>query len=662
MTIRLRRGSRAANFLPRWPLALGIALTLAGGTTPGRAAFPAQDGKVYFDSSRDGALEINSMNADGTESASPTLVKCPGVPEVPSARCGSIGVPLDRANPSLGMTKVAFALVPRRGASRPALETIVVAGPDVIRAVAPYTQGLAPLRDRRELLFVDYRGAAQSGALTCRALRGAGLAFVSRERYVSAIGACGRQLGPRVGAYGMSAAADDIDAVRAALARDRLVLWGSSFSTNLMTVYAARHPERVRSIVLMGAFPINFDPWALDRLGAARRAIRLVCARTRSCRGEAVLRDVARLAARLRSDPLSFTVKAGPRSFRARLDEATFASVVNTFGNAAAFGRIPAVVASAVAGDLAPLRRIVETERLSLASFYGGYISAAQEYATQCHDYPRVFSYADTPVARRAAYLRARAAIEPRAFWPFSPAGWTQQTGAMEGRDTCIMWPNDPTAGPPLARGTPLPNVPVLVVSADLDTNTPSLAGRQAASQFSRATFAEIPNVGHTPESSPCAVGLGVQFIATSKVNPRACVGTGAPPAVAGPAARVAAELPLVQATGTRAQRRALALVVATAADLDDQTATLEAWRAASGLRAGRYVAFPNGVRLEGVKVVRDASLSGHLLPGAKRTTGIVSLRGAGVPNGRLRIQLTATGGRATGVLEGNRVDLAFRV
>ena len=85
-------------------------------------------------------------------------------------------------------------------------------------------------------------------------------------------------------------------------------------------------------------------------------------------------------------------------------------------------------------------------------------------------------------------------------------------------------------------------------------------------------------------------------------------------------------------------------------------------WRAASGLRAGRYVAFSNGVRLEGVKVVRDASLSGHLLPGAKRTTGIVSLRGSGVPNGRLRIQLTARGGRATGVLEGNRVDLAFRV
>jgi hypothetical protein len=38
------------------------------------------------------------------------LAPCPGVPGLPSARCGSIEVPLDRANPSAGSTTVAFAL------------------------------------------------------------------------------------------------------------------------------------------------------------------------------------------------------------------------------------------------------------------------------------------------------------------------------------------------------------------------------------------------------------------------------------------------------------------------------------------------------------------------------------------------------------------------
>ena len=80
--------------------------------------------------------------------------------------------------------------------------------------------------------------------------------------------------------YGTAAAADDIEAVRAALGLERLDLWGSSYGTYLMTVYAARHPVHVQSLVLHGAYPIDFDPWALDRLAAARRSIGLVCARS----------------------------------------------------------------------------------------------------------------------------------------------------------------------------------------------------------------------------------------------------------------------------------------------------------------------------------------------------------------------------------------------
>jgi len=43
--------------------------------------------------------------------------------------------------------------------------------------------------------------------------------------------------------------------VRAALGLEQLDLWGDSYGTFLMPVYAARHPEHVRSIVLNGANP-----------------------------------------------------------------------------------------------------------------------------------------------------------------------------------------------------------------------------------------------------------------------------------------------------------------------------------------------------------------------------------------------------------------------
>jgi pimeloyl-ACP methyl ester carboxylesterase len=116
--------------------------------------------------------------------------------------------------------------------------------------------------------------------------------------------------------------ADDFDAVRAELGVDRLDLWGNSYGTYLMPVYAARHPEHVRSMVLSGAYPIDFDPWGRDRAAAARRAIGLICARTHGCHGDRVLRDVAALATRLRHHPVTFDVAVDAKHFRGRLDNA----------------------------------------------------------------------------------------------------------------------------------------------------------------------------------------------------------------------------------------------------------------------------------------------------------------------------------------------------
>src|SRR5205814_86008 len=116
--------------------------------------------------------------------------------------------------------------------------------------------------------------------LVCPVLRGVVARLLSEQQMIARIGVCGHQLGARASLCGTAAAADDLEAVRAALRLQRLDLWGASYGTYLMTVYAARHPAHVQSLVLHGAYPIDFDPWALDRLAAARRSIHLVCART----------------------------------------------------------------------------------------------------------------------------------------------------------------------------------------------------------------------------------------------------------------------------------------------------------------------------------------------------------------------------------------------
>jgi hypothetical protein len=205
--------------------------------------------------------------------------------------------------------------------------------------------------------------------------------------------------------------------------------------------------------------------------------------------------------------------------------------------------------------------------------------------------------------------------------------------------------------------------VPVLVLAGDLDANSPTPAGRRIAAQFPRATFVEIPNAGHTPTSrSSCAMNLALRFIATLRVHARACARTGAPPRVAGPAPRRAAELPLILAKATPSQRRALGLVVVTASDLMEQAAIVETAGAADGLRGGRYVVQRHGsVRLLRVRVVRDAVVSGVLAPTRTGLTGTLRLAGAGVPTGQLRVRLSEAGRcRAVGTLNGRRVDLAF--
>ena len=250
-------------------------------------------------------------------------------------------------------------------------------------------------------------------------------------------------------------------------------------------------------------------------------------------------------------------------------------------GNAYAFGAIPAIAENGRTGDFAQMRRLVENDLLgsaySVTHPTPAVDSLPQALATECHDFPRAFSLSDTPAVRRADYEHARAALDPRAFLPFSPAAWTSSRVGFEAAATCIEWPDDPTAARadrprhadarrPRARDLRRPG-----------RQHADLAGRKVARQFEHATLAEIPNAGHVPtDGSPCAIELGIRFVATTTAKANACAGTGTPPPVTPSAPRRAADLaPVPTANGTAAQRRALAVVVATATDMQQQASAL---------------------------------------------------------------------------------------
>jgi pimeloyl-ACP methyl ester carboxylesterase len=448
-----------------------------------------------------------------------------------AASSGTVTVPLDWAHPAAGTTHVAYRLIARRDRSAPARSTILYnpggPGDAPIALAAVVRRRLAPLLEHRDLLLVDPRGTGRSDALHCRGERDVVLALGRREALLRAIGACGRELGARARMYGSAAVADDLETVRAKLGIQRLDLWGESYGTYLMQVFVARHREHVRSAVLSGAYPVDFDPWGRDRLATARRAIALICARTRTCRGATVLRDLAHAAARLRRAPVRFTATLAGRRIPVVLDEGALAQLVYAQGDPRLLRRLPGALAATRTQGLRPLRRLLVGQLRALAALItdpatAAVFNIAQGFATECHDYPRAFSYADPFPARHAAYDRALAELAPRPFRPFSPRGWSR--AGFEGTDTCLEWPADPTAEPPLTPGARLPGVPALVLSGDLDTNTPPSAGRQVARRFGHATWALIANAGHTPtDGSPCAVTLATRFVRTLKARPDAC-------------------------------------------------------------------------------------------------------------------------------------------
>lgn len=171
----------------------------------------------------------------------------------PRALCGSIRRAWDPDEPEGDTVRVGFAFVPARDTSRPAVGTLVPheGGPgySTTGSVGYFTQMYAGLLEHRNLLLVDQRGTGRSEALDCPDLQDL------KTSYAVAAGRCGRGLGERADDYTTALSADDLAAVAAALELGDLDVYGDSYGTFFVQVFAGRHPDLVRSIVVDGAYP-----------------------------------------------------------------------------------------------------------------------------------------------------------------------------------------------------------------------------------------------------------------------------------------------------------------------------------------------------------------------------------------------------------------------
>ena len=513
------------------------------------------------------------------------------------ARCGHVGVPLDRLAPAGEKIRIGFELYRRRDRGRPALGTIVAVegGPGYSSTDSrDYFLELArPLMDRRDLLLVDARGTGLSGPLDCPALRRTVAGYIRRA------GRCAAQLGPRVDRYTTRASVDDLADVLDALGDRRrrplrrllrLVLRSGvrgqpsgppALARPRRHVSAARHRPRARRPRrghLAGAAARLRATAELRgaRRGSARRAAADRRARPRAAgarhrhrrRGRAHPR-AARHPGAGHGRPVGLRQPADvPRPVRR---------------DARVRGRRPRAAAAARGRDEARSRRRRPCARSRTRS-----TSRSRATTTRRCGIPRRRSRPAGSSSPRPG-RRCRAAQ----FAPFTGAEWTSLP--YEGATACLRWPGPQRPEPPVDPQAPYPAVPTLVVNGDLDNITTTDQARVVASRFPSSTYVETRNTIHVSalgDRDGCAAPIVRRFIRTLSAGDTSCAGriaevrtverfprrsAGATPADPRPGDR-----------STVADRRVAAVAAATVAD------AIQRWLlnydgSSRGLRGGRW-------------------------------------------------------------------------
>ncbi|MEA2666553.1 MAG: hypothetical protein QOI11_3497 [Candidatus Eremiobacteraeota bacterium] len=427
--------------------------------------------------------------------AAPVPCRIPGIPARDRVLCGHVDVLESAAS---GRTiAVRYVLVRARGRNiAPVFE--VVGGPG--QSATAYAPGYARegnyarLIGKHDLVFVDQRGTGRSRPLECRALY-ANHAHVFAELYPTAeLKACRARLAALadLDAYGTERAADDFDAVRAALGYDQIEIEGGSFGAQFALVYLRRHPAHVRALSLEAIappdlkLPLPFSQGAqhaLDELLAS-------CAADATCSKAYpdLQSEWERVNARFARGPqtVTFTDLDGKRK-TLRLAREVFADRLRQMlYDPYIASAVPAALHAAAGGDDAPLAQLVAF----ITDAVGGDIAQGMYMSVTCSEDVPFITPAEQARAARTGYLgdlRIRAQQRACALWNVrrAPASFLA----------------------PVRSG-----VPILMISGADDPATPPALGARLLPYLPNARQIVVPNGGHN-NGGPCLERLRVAFL-----------------------------------------------------------------------------------------------------------------------------------------------------
>ena len=596
------------------------------------------------------------------------------------AYCGSMERALDPTGQVTGNIQISFEFYPHTDGSQSPLEPIVAAegGPGYATSgsAGGYLTLFAPLRDRRDMLFVDNRGTGKSGALNCPLLQS------EPNPRPSGISTCGTQLGDTAYLYDSGLAADDLAAVLDALNIPVINLYGDSYGTWFSQTFAGRHPERLRSLVLDSAYPVRGQsPWYPEIAPTARFAFNAACRRSPTCSslpGNSMHR-IEQLLDSLRANPFSGYAHDGDgilHNTHANATTLAYLMVSNATTSLVYRELDPAARAYLEDGNPAPLLRLL-AENEAADSGSGTPVAEYSQglfVSVSCSDYPQIYDLTLGLPKRKLQRNQAIASEQqqhPKVYAPFTIEEFDAIPLDTSVLDLYLSWPAPIVA--PIPPGQPVPphaqftKAPVLVLSGDLDSLTPAAQAKRAAKLFENGRQIIVANSFHVTadgDEDNCASVITVRFVRELDPGDTSCTHHIAEihlvPKFIATAAEVAPATATAGNQGTNGDLRVAASAAYTTGD------ALANWWVnftgdGVGLQGGRYHYNSPGNRtyftLDKLKWVEDLEVSGtmkwdYVYPG--KVIAHLTLSGPATEPGELTITWNSRVPMAQAAIAGN--------
>ena len=450
--------------------------------------------------------------------SAPTMSPCTVRGLSGDVRCGSISVPEDRSKSGGRRIDLRIVVARATGPTRAADPYVLLAGGPGQAATEMgefATQAFSQVRAHRDLVLIDARGTGGSGSLRCALMR-TPADLVGPTLYPTAsVRHCRDSLSRVVDLtrYATQDIADDLEAVRRALGYPQLNLYGTSYGTRLALVFLRRHPSSVRTAILKAVAP----PTMIAPMNYAEDAERAFGLLVRDCRAD---RACARAFPSLRSDLDSVLARAArghvttpvPR-VDGRVDtlavsrDAIAGSLLTVMQSAGQRAMLPRLLRDAASGETRSLAAAIVQTRRAIDAL----ISSGMHLSVSCSDDG---GRLDTIAARRD---------DARSFLGSSRV--TMLAAA------CGEWGMPASARDQAAAVRS--SVPVLLVSGELDPNTPPRHADDALRTLPNGRHVVLAGVAHGWSNvDQCGAAFVADFVnrATTRGLDVACARTSSAP------------------------------------------------------------------------------------------------------------------------------------